>query len=95
MFTLPGAILYCEPLLFTIAKKSALPAPVVVVSSFKSKDKVPVDVIVPPVIPVPLATDVTPEDVTYLPSRSTVTSESPDLPAVNTPVLVFHDKLSR
>ena len=93
MFILPGAILYCVPLLFTTAKKSALPAVVVVDKPFKFKDRVPVDVIVPPVNPVPVATEVTPEDVTYLPSRSTVKLLRPDLPKVNTPVPVANDKL--
>ena len=60
IFILPGAILYCEPLLFTTAKKSALPALVVVDKPFKFNDNVPVVVIVPPVNPVPVATEVTP-----------------------------------
>ena len=54
---------------------------------------VPVVVIVPPSKPPPVATDVTPEDVTYLPSRSTVRDERPLRAAVRTPVPVFQDKL--
>ena len=59
---------------------------------------VPVDVIVPPVNVKPLtvpavATDVTPELVTYLPSKSTVRELRPLRAAVRTPVPVFQDKL--
>ena len=59
---------------------------------------VPVEVIVPPVSVNPffvpdVATDVTPEDVTYLPSRSTVTLLKPCLAAVNIPLVVLKLKL--
>ena len=54
---------------------------------------VPVEVIVPPLKPSPVATLVTPELVTYLPSRSTVRELRPLRAAVRTPVPVFQDKL--
>ena len=50
----------------------------------------PEPVIVPPVKPSPVATLVTPELVTYLPSKSTVKDDNPPfLVAVKTPLLVL------
>ena len=62
-----------------------------VLTTVLSTSIVPVEVIVPPVIPFVVAIEVTPELVTYLPSRSTVTALRPDLLSVNTPVDVLKD----
>ena len=62
-----------------------------VLTTVLSTSIVPVEVIVPPVIPFEVAIEVTPELVTYLPSRSTVTAVSPDLLSVNTPLALSKD----
>ena len=70
---------------------AAFTFPLVVVATVaKSTDNVPVDVIVPPVRPVPVATEVTPDDVTYpalpvaaviRPKLSNVIAETPPVSA--------------